>query len=189
MAEEARQSSVLQHREDPGMISSGICSGKVSQKDTWVLRCTRDVNQSGGLNLKDVIRHLPREMHLCEGWMLCIVYQWRPRQTAEVRSLKSQLHHVNGRSASGERIILPRSSVSELLRIKDSPTFSNMIRNNTSLQYGMKSTKEELRTKATGTSVNTVKNSDRSQLFAKRSSKSAWSIVQLMSRRVCWTNR
>ena len=34
---------------------------------------------------------------------------------AEVRSLQSQLHNVNGRSASGDRIILPLSSMSEVL--------------------------------------------------------------------------
>ena len=33
---------------------------------------------------------------------------------AEVKSLQSQLPNVNGRSASGDRIILPRLSVSEV---------------------------------------------------------------------------
>ena len=42
----------------------------------------------------------------------------RPRQMAEVKSLQSQLHNVNGRSASGDRIILPRLSVSEVKGIK-----------------------------------------------------------------------
>ena len=32
--EEARQPNVLKHREDPGVIDTGICSGEVSQKDT-----------------------------------------------------------------------------------------------------------------------------------------------------------
>ena len=32
--ETGRQSSVLEHREDPGMIDTGIGSGIVSQKDT-----------------------------------------------------------------------------------------------------------------------------------------------------------
>ena len=59
-AEEVGQTSVLDHREDPGVIDTGIGSGKVSQKNTLVLRSTRDVGQSSGLNLKDVVRHLPR---------------------------------------------------------------------------------------------------------------------------------
>ena len=37
---------------------------------------------------------------------------------ADVRSLQSQLHSVDGRSASGDRIILPLSSMSEVLGIK-----------------------------------------------------------------------
>ena len=47
-----------------------------------------------------------------------MVHQWRPRQIAEVRSLQSQLHSVNGRSASGDLTILPLSSMSEVLGIK-----------------------------------------------------------------------
>ena len=38
-----------------------------------------------------------------------------PRQMAEVTSLQSQLHNASGRSASGDRIILPLSSISEVL--------------------------------------------------------------------------
>ena len=57
--EEGGQSSVFDHGEDPGVIDTGICSGKVSQKDKCFLRSTRDMGQSSGLNLKDVIRHLP----------------------------------------------------------------------------------------------------------------------------------
>ena len=60
------------------------------------------------------------EMHLCEGCMHPMVYQWRPQQIAEVRSLQSQLHSVNGRSASGDLIILPLSSMSEVLVTKTS---------------------------------------------------------------------
>ena len=37
------------------------------------------------------------EKHLCEGWMHLMVYHWRPRQMAEVRSLQSQLQSANGR--------------------------------------------------------------------------------------------
>ena len=44
-----------------------------------------------------------------------MVYQWRPRQMAEVRSLQSQVHNVTGRSASGDRTILPLSSIQYLL--------------------------------------------------------------------------
>ena len=50
--------------------------------------------------------------------MHLIVYQWRPRQIAEVRSLQSQLNSVSGRSASGDRIILPLASMSEVVGIK-----------------------------------------------------------------------
>ena len=71
--------------------------------------------------------------------------------------------HVNGRSASGDRIILTRSSVSEVLGTKDGPTYSKTVRNSTSLQDGLISVKEELRAKATSTSVDTVRSSIRSR--------------------------
>ena len=76
------------------------------------------MGQSGGFNLKNVVRHLPggdtslRRMYASHG------DEWRPRQMAEVRSLQSQLHSVNGRSASGDLTILPLSSMSEVLGIK-----------------------------------------------------------------------
>ena len=57
------------------------------------------------------------EIHLCDGCMHLMVYQWRPRQMADVRSFQSQLHSANGRSASGDRISLPLSSMSEALWI------------------------------------------------------------------------
>ena len=56
--------------------------------------------------------------------------------------MQSQLHKVNGRRASGKRIILPKSSISE---------------------DGFISMKEELRTQATSTSVNAVGNSIRAR--------------------------
>ena len=37
---------------------------------------------------------------------------------AEERSLQSQLHSVNGRGASGDRVILPWSSMSAVFGIK-----------------------------------------------------------------------
>ena len=33
--EKARQPSVLKHREDPGVIDTGTCGGKISQEDTF----------------------------------------------------------------------------------------------------------------------------------------------------------
>ena len=51
---------VFSSTEDPGMIDSGTGSSKVSQKNTWFLRSTRDMGQSSGLNLKNVVRHVPR---------------------------------------------------------------------------------------------------------------------------------
>ena len=53
-AEKVGQSNVLEHREDTRVIDTGKSSRKVSEKDTL------DVGQSGGLNLKDVVCHLPR---------------------------------------------------------------------------------------------------------------------------------
>ena len=49
----------LKHREDPEVIDTGISSIKVSQKNTWFLPSTRDMDQSGCLNLKDVVCHFP----------------------------------------------------------------------------------------------------------------------------------
>ena len=76
---------------------------------------------------------------------------------AEIRSSQSQLHNVSGLSKSGDRIILPLSKMSEVSGSKDSYTFSKMIRNDTSFQESSVSMKEELRTKATSTSADTVK--------------------------------
>ena len=65
------------------------------------------------LDLTDIVCHLPggdrslRRMYASHGVPM-----------AEVRSLQSQLHSVNGRSASSDRIILPLSSLSEVLGIK-----------------------------------------------------------------------
>ena len=58
--EKVGKPSVLKHREDPGVLDTGISSGKVSQMKTRFLRSTCDMGQSGGLILKDVVCHLPR---------------------------------------------------------------------------------------------------------------------------------
>ena len=58
--EKVGQLNVLKHREDPRVIDTGISSSRVSQKKTRFLRSTRDMGQSGGLNFKDVVCHLPR---------------------------------------------------------------------------------------------------------------------------------
>ena len=73
---------------------------------------------------------------------------------AEVRSLQSQLHKVNGRSAPGDRMILPLSFDVRGLGDKNSSTLSKMIWNGTSFQDSSVSMKEELRTK--GTIWNTI---------------------------------
>ena len=52
------QLSVLEHREDPGVLGTWKRSSNVSQKDTRVLWSTRDVGSSSGLNLQDIVRHL-----------------------------------------------------------------------------------------------------------------------------------
>ena len=63
------------------------------------------MRQGGCFNLEDVVRHLPgrdaplRWMYTPHGVPL------RPRQIAEVRILQSQVHSVNGRSASGDPTI------------------------------------------------------------------------------------
>ena len=45
--------------KDPGvMINTGVSGSKVSQKNTRFLRSTCDMGQRGGLNFKDVVRHL-----------------------------------------------------------------------------------------------------------------------------------
>ena len=81
--------------------------------------------------LEKVLTNETPGMHL-------MVYQWRPRQMAEVRSSQSQLHSVNGRSASGDRIILPLPSMSGVLGI------SEMFRNGTSFQQILISVEKEL---------------------------------------------
>ena len=58
MTKKSKQTNVLDHREDPGMIDAGIISSKISQKNSSFLRSTRDMGRSIGLNLKDVVRHL-----------------------------------------------------------------------------------------------------------------------------------
>ena len=56
--EKGRQSSVLDHREDPGVTDIGVCGSKVCQKNTLFLRGARNMGQGSGLSLKDVVRHL-----------------------------------------------------------------------------------------------------------------------------------
>ena len=103
------------------------------------------------------------EMHRCEGWMHLMVYQWRPWQMADERSLQSKLHNVNGRSASGDRIILPRSSVSEVLWIKTVRLSAKQSGIFLSSRTAWQALNEEPRTKALITSVDTVENSVRSK--------------------------
>ena len=60
-ADKIRQFSLLDHRKDPGMVDAGIGSNQVRQKDAC------------GLDLKDVVRHLPgrdtslRRMYVSHG--------------------------------------------------------------------------------------------------------------------------
>ena len=112
------------------------------------------------------------EMHLYEGCMHLMVYQWRPPQVAEVSSLQSQLHSVNGRSASGDRIFLPLSS-------------REMFWNGTSSQQQPVSIEEELRAQSPGTPVGTIRDSIRpgaeSFFKAMSLSNSVLSMVQQMS--------
>ena len=77
---------------------------------------------------------------------------------ADVRSLQSQLHRVNGRSVCGDGIILPLSSMSEVLN-KDRHTFSEMFWNGTSFQQTFVGVKEELGAQSPRTSVSAIGNS------------------------------
>ena len=76
------------------------------------------MGQSGGLNPENDVCHLPgrdtslRRMNASHGVPV------KASKKADVRSLQSQLHKVNGQSASGDRVILPWSSISEVLGIK-----------------------------------------------------------------------
>ena len=83
-----------------------------------VLWSTRNVGQSGGLNLKDVVFHLSRGDASLRGVNALHSVPVKASTNSRGKDLQSQLHKVNGRSASGDRIILPRSSVSEFLGIK-----------------------------------------------------------------------
>ena len=56
--EKCSQYSVLKHREHPRMTATWTNSIKVSQKITWFLRSTRDMDHGSGIYLKDVVRHL-----------------------------------------------------------------------------------------------------------------------------------
>ena len=66
------------------------------------------MGQNSGLNLKDVVRHLPRGDASLRGM----------DTPHGVQMKASQLHKVKGRSASGDRMILPLPSMSEVLVIK-----------------------------------------------------------------------
>ena len=69
------------------------------------------MRQGGGLSLKNVVRHLPgrdaslRVMYASHGVPVEASTDGRGKK------LQSQLHCVNGRSASGDRIILPLTSM------------------------------------------------------------------------------
>ena len=80
---------------------------------------------------------------------------------AEVRSLQSQLHKVNGRRASGDRMILPLSSMSEVLGIKTVLLSVKQSGIAPPSKTAFFSIKEELRTQATSTPVGTIWNSVR----------------------------
>ena len=96
------------------------------------------------------------EIHLCEGCMHLMVYLSRSRQMAEVRSSQSQLHSVNGRSGSGDQIILPVSSMSEVLGIKTVLLSSKIFRNGTSFQQILMSVEKELGAQPTGAIRNSI---------------------------------
>ena len=115
------------------------------------------MGQSSGLNLKDVIRHLPR-------WDASL-WGVKARQMAEVRSLQSHLHDVYGRRAS-----LPLSSMSEVLGIKTVLLSANQSGKALPSKDNSISIKGELRTHATSTPVSTVGNSvkARSRVFWKQ---------------------
>ena len=136
------------------MIDTGISSSKVSQKNTWFLRSTRDMGQSTGLNLKDVIRHLPRWDASLWGVNASPGAPMKARQMAEVRNLQLQLHSVHGRRTS-----LPLSSMSEVLGIKTVLPAANQSGKALPSNTTQQTSKGELRTHATRTPVSTVRNS------------------------------
>ena len=77
------------------------------------------MSQCRGLDFKNVVCHLPgRDASLQRMYASHGVPTEAPIDSRRVRSLQSQLHNVNGRSASGDRIILPLSSMSDVLGIK-----------------------------------------------------------------------
>ena len=82
---------------------------------------------------------------------------------AEVRSLQSQLHRVNGRSASGDRMILPLSTMSEVLGIKTVLLFGKMLRNGTSFQQILISVEKELGAQPSRTLEGAIRNSIRAR--------------------------
>ena len=66
------------------------------------------------------------EIHLWDGWIHLMVYQWSPRQIAEVRKLQSHLHSVIGRSASSDLSTETLLSKSEHLGEKHSSLYGEL---------------------------------------------------------------
>ena len=96
--------------------------------------------------------------------------------------------------ASGDRMIFPLSSMSEVLKINYGLTFSKTIRNSTSFQDSFTSIEEEFRTQATTTPVGHrrgFRQGQGAESFVKAmcSSNSVRSMVQRMSSGACWTYR
>ena len=58
-ADRTGQPSVLEHKEDPGVVDAGVGSGKVRQKNTRFSRSARNMRHESRFNLENVIRHLP----------------------------------------------------------------------------------------------------------------------------------
>ena len=58
-ADKTVQLCFLEHGEDPGVIDTGKDSSKVCQLDTLFLRSTRNMSQGRGLDLKNIVGHLP----------------------------------------------------------------------------------------------------------------------------------
>ena len=81
-------------------------------------------------------------------------YPCRPKQIAVVMILKSQLHRVNGRSASGDLTIRPLSSTVEDLG--NGPARIKMCGDRATFHHRSTCIEQEVGTQSTSASVNTI---------------------------------
>ena len=95
------------------------------------------------------------DLHLWAWWIHLLEYLCRSKQIAVVMILQSQLHKVNGRSASGDLTMRPLSSTVEEFGNEDGPARSKTDGDRATFHHNSLSIAQAAGDQSTSTSVNT----------------------------------